>query len=427
MIGKPNIKLTNPKDTGLYSNIGLGPSTFRKKNLTDLQKGWDICYNSLEKTFLKNVTTPYAVYFSVGPISFLDSDQAILYDSSRPGVEKHGLKFYLFEPLSTYKKNSLNNRIYVDYENDEIDYIYSYELDSIQTYAKRNNLTNVEVYSPSYKLDLFFQKKYPELKLMCTPIGWVYPATVSVEILIPNVDQITKKFWCGNWRYAAHRHLIASYLIKNVGLTDCNLSWIYKSSDKILQDNLWTDLNRFDNRIKLDILSGVNLLDKVSPLSMDITIDKKLEINESINLHINTNPKNFYQESFCAIVTETRFAESTCILTEKIFNAMINCKPFILVGPPGSLSYLKKWGFETFNNWFDESYDDEVCHHKRFEKITSIIDYINSKSITELKKMYNNMFEILYYNQHRILDLQQELLHAPITKNKLFKKVRYAN
>ena len=102
---------------------------------------------------------------------------------------------------------------------------------------------------------------------------------------------------------------------------------------------------------------------------------------------------------------------------------MLNCKPFIMVGPPGNLEYMKRWGFETFSDYWDESYDKEEQHDKRLAKILGLIDWIGSKSIEELQDLYERMLPTLMFNQVRILDLQEQLLAEPITKNILFKRL----
>ena len=70
-------------------------------------------------------------------------------------------------------------------------------------------------------------------------------------------------------------------------------------------------------------------------------------------------------------------------------------KPFILVAPYGTLQYLKEFGFRTWDQWWDESYDLEPDPAKRLLKIFDIIDYIDSKSIEELRELYQQMRPIL--------------------------------
>ena len=104
-------------------------------------------------------------------------------------------------------------------------------------------------------------------------------------------------------------------------------------------------------------------------------------------------------------------------------NPMINCKPFIMVGPPGNLEYMRKWGFQTFSDYWDESYDIEECHHKRLAKIFELINWLGNMSIEELRELYEKMLPTVMFNQVHILDLQEKLLQEPITKNILFKRL----
>lgn len=47
--------------------------------------------------------------------------------------------------------------------------------------------------------------------------------------------------------------------------------------------------------------------------------------------------------------------------------------PFILHGNPYSLKTLKDWGFETYDNWFDESYDRVTDLNMKIEHICNEI------------------------------------------------------
>lgn len=102
--------------------------------------------------------------------------------------------------------------------------------------------------------------------------------------------------------------------------------------------------------------------------------------------------------SFFHIVTETIYFLPKLHLTEKIFKPIIAQRPFILVAAPGNLAYLKSYGFKTFDHWIDESYDQEQDNYLRIEKITKEIERICLKSPEDLKKMHNEMKEILKFN-----------------------------
>lgn len=412
----------HPQQIGLFSNIGLGDIWFPEIT-TELQKSWIVAWDALLKTYFKKVKSPYAVYFSVGSISWLETEFAILSEKNRKRCNKEGLKIYLWEPLSTYDtREEDTNKLYTEWQESDQAYIRSKELDSIEYYVQINGLSNVEVFSPSYESKQYFQDTYSCLKIDCTPVGWIYPATINVDEQegYNNSDLIVKKFWCGNWRYASHRHCVASYLVNE---TDSyNLSWLYKSDIDILKNNTHFELPQIEK-----LSTGAAILDTMAPLSMDKKIVDKLDITEYIDIHIDTNPKKSYSECFCAIVNETRYAEPTGLLTEKIMNAMLNYRPVIMVGPPGNLEYMRAWGFMTFDQWFDESYDQEHDHSKRMQKIFDLIDWINSKSLDELKEMYEDMTHVLLHNKTWIEELQERLLESPITKNKIYKRIRHDN
>lgn len=415
------IKYHSPNDTGLFSNYALGKVWFPQL-ATKIQQGWNSAFQDLQKTYFKGVSVPYAVYFGVGKIKWLESENAILSDKNKNVLEKHGLKIYLWEPLSTYDIRYENTKISNPWSEEDVKHIRAQELDSIQKFVEKNNLTKVQVYTPSYNCKKYFQNTYPKIAIDCTPVGWIYPATINVDEQegFRDVDRIVKKFWCGNWRYASHRHCVTSYLVQK---TDShNISWLYESNADILVQNSTFDLPQID---KLNV--GAALLDIMAPISMEIPVDKKLFINDYIDIHIDTNPKKSYAECFCAIVNETRYAEPTGLLTEKIMNAMLNYRPVIMVGPPGNLEYMKAWGFMTFDQWFDESYDREKDHTRRMQKIFDLIDWVDSKSIDELKRIYKEMEYVLVHNKTWIEELQDRLLEKPITKNKIYKKIKYAD
>jgi hypothetical protein len=100
------------------------------------------------------------------------------------------------------------------------------------------------------------------------------------------------------------------------------------------------------------------------------------------------------------VVTETIFYDEKLHLTEKIFKPIVARRPFLLVGAPGNLAYLKSYGFRTFNRWIDESYDLEKDPDQRLTKIVNELDKLCKLSESELVQMYEEMQDILEYNFH---------------------------
>jgi len=107
------------------------------------------------------------------------------------------------------------------------------------------------------------------------------------------------------------------------------------------------------------------------------------------------------QKSFLYVATETVFNYPHSYLSEKSYKGITIKRPFIIVGAPGSLSLLQSYGFKSFNDWWDESYDSEHDPSRRIEKICAIINNICSLSVDELQTMCADMLPTLEYNfQH---------------------------
>jgi hypothetical protein len=114
--------------------------------------------------------------------------------------------------------------------------------------------------------------------------------------------------------------------------------------------------------------------------------------------------KSTYADVFLDVVNESRFAQPTSNYSEKVYRAMFYKKPFIMVGPPHTLHYLKEQGFETFSEFWDESYDAMEDHESRLFAIFKLIDSINNMPISKLKDMYTQMLPIVEHNRKLLLE-----------------------
>lgn len=64
-----------------------------------------------------------------------------------------------------------------------------------------------------------------------------------------------------------------------------------------------------------------------------------------------------YELTRLEVVLETVFDDQRWHLTEKILRPIACGKPFMLLSTPGSLAFLRSYGFETFNDFWNEDYD----------------------------------------------------------------------
>jgi hypothetical protein len=103
-----------------------------------------------------------------------------------------------------------------------------------------------------------------------------------------------------------------------------------------------------------------------------------------------------YEATKYNIVSETIVDNNEIFLTEKIWKAIIAQQPFVVHGSAGYLLRLRQLGFQTFHNFFDESYDSELDHEKRIKKIISTLRDIKT---LDYKKFYQNTIQIREHNQ----------------------------
>lgn len=99
------------------------------------------------------------------------------------------------------------------------------------------------------------------------------------------------------------------------------------------------------------------------------------------------------------LVAETIFNTEKTHLTEKVFKPIVMYQPFILFAGANSLKYMHEYGFKSFGDIWDESYDAEPNADKRFNKIISLIDKISKLTPNEYNALINQTKSIVEYNR----------------------------
>lgn len=85
-----------------------------------------------------------------------------------------------------------------------------------------------------------------------------------------------------------------------------------------------------------------------------------------------------YENTDIEVVLETLFDDSRWHLTEKTLRPIALGQPFILAATPGSLQYLKSYGFQTFDTVWSESYDQIVDPMDRLTAVIQLMKTIAS-------------------------------------------------
>ena len=102
--------------------------------------------------------------------------------------------------------------------------------------------------------------------------------------------------------------------------------------------------------------------------------------------------------SLVHVVTETSYFGRKCHLTEKTFKPICLQMPFVLVSNAGSLEYLRSYGFRTFSDIWDESYDLELDDFLRLEKIADLLKTFDVMTSRERAQIFQACQNAIEYN-----------------------------
>ena len=358
----------------------------------------------LKNTALARTKDPIILYIGHG-----DSlDLSILYDHpSRKKLQGSTIQIFFYEWFRYYLYNQPRplpeNKIYFDCE--EYPLLRDEILDKLQQFSSQTGIP-ITVNSCEANISQHLSMHYPNLNLRCLDLQ-NQTETFSYNLIkrfLPK-DEINFKFWCSTNRFAVHRHIVMCYLADK----NTKASWAFnvKNIDKKkiqLSKLPWDYLN-----------IGNQILNQ-----KDFYIDQKVNRINVLNYYssydadykgIYSRDRNFLKslsDCFLSVVLESTFFQPTVPITEKTFDAMFTLTPFIQVNAPYAIRYIKDLGFKTFDQWWDESYDQEENHEERLLKIFETIDYINSMSINQLFDLYQEIIPTLIHNQRHVLNFYKK-------------------
>jgi len=119
---------------------------------------------------------------------------------------------------------------------------------------------------------------------------------------------------------------------------------------------------------------------------IDPSFSAKIDIDDARNSYIH-------------IIAETIFDTGKQHLTEKTLKPIVMSQPFIMASGPGSLEYIRSYGFQTFNTVWNEDYDLETDSDRRLEMIVELINTLAALSDSQFQKMYEKTLPIIAHNR----------------------------
>lgn len=206
-----------------------------------------------------------------------------------------------------------------------------------------------------------------------------------------------------------------------------------KKPNSHIRNKYFLSLNRNSNRLHRPRMI-LNLMDRslfdkglISLLQSD-EFDRFCETPENINYKTKIKDKypfvvdyedaklvadmhnyftkvGMWNDTYFSVVNETGVSDGAVFITEKTIRPMIYFHPFIVYGNPNTLSELRKLGFQTFPEFFDERYDSIEDEQERLSIILDNIERICSIPIEEVHQLYCSVEHKLLHNRNLLTEL----------------------
>jgi hypothetical protein len=227
-------------------------------------------------------------------------------------------------------------------------------------------------------VEKFSHKKFLPVYYWCHAVlarDWYRFAQHDVRLHQKNIKK-TFLIYCRDWTPIREYRLKFLDLLLNANLLDdCHISTQHTSTQGIHLK----DYQIQDPRFVVDTVRLLSIPDNhsLATASADYNADD-------------------FVSTTLSVVLET-VVDSKIHLTEKILRAIACGHAFVLVAGPGSLTYLRRYGFRTFGKVFDESYDAEKDTVTRLEKVIVTMQQVKNLSAAE----WQEVNEIAAYNQSR--------------------------
>jgi len=212
-----------------------------------------------------------------------------------------------------------------------------------------------------------------------------------------SIKHFDKKILCYNRRAHNHRRLLFYYFVHS----------------EIIKNNSYISLNNLDDhrqRIPYNYLYNLTLeeSDRINSFFHNNNSSWSFD-GHDLNYNLANNfEEEYHKKTFMSVISETSTVDSVVFFSEKTFKPIYACQPFIISGNPFSLKKLKEFGFQTFDRWWDESYDSELKYENRLKKIINVVEYICNKSDEELILMINEMEEVLRHNYNTFINAKNQ-------------------
>jgi len=227
------------------------------------------------------------------------------------------------------------------------------------------------------------------------PYDLLFTGAVSSEL--PNSIQVPKWFWYHTHYYINPKELYNPYSYD-------------KPHTFLMPIRI---LGGFQHRN--DVLELLDT-EKDNALYSVVEQGKTLDPGEDMTSNDRHYNPDWYNKTHFSVVLETymtHLPQDTLFITEKTYKPICYGHAFIIMSYPGTLKALRDWGFVTFDNLFDESYDTETDYNNRLRMVIDNIKNVDLRACVSPETI-----ERIHHNQavFRNKALVQQGLYNDIVK-----------
>jgi hypothetical protein len=135
--------------------------------------------------------------------------------------------------------------------------------------------------------------------------------------------------------------------------------------------------------------------------NLDPAWEVKSEMDNSVSGLV---PWEIYNRTWFSIVCETLSSGRVFLSAEKIAKCLHARRLFVVFAIQNFLQHYREWGFETFGDVIDESYDSELQNIKRWSKAFEQVKWLCNQNLPALLQKLKPRLD---HNHHRLYQLQE--------------------
>ena len=208
-----------------------------------------------------------------------------------------------------------------------------------------------------------------------------------------------KLFLCMNRMPRKHRRIIVCHLLRRGYLERSLISF---------RDDKPKHIHFGD--LELEVASRELQIRQPLTIDRDLPLDFESYYRDN-DAAVNPGEAWPYRSTCFSIITETQFRNDVLFVSEKVWKPIRNRHPFLVVGTPGTLSYIRRLGFRTFTPLIDERYDSIIDDEQRMQTLFRSIDTLGELDENQRRALLDRAEPILVHN---MLHLRQ--LISPMAK-----------